>query len=502
MLLFSTILPIKKKMKKNDFVHLVIEWNQQSRREDNVIQGMKWKGEQSIRYGDDKLWLEIEEYRGGNIIAIRYEKQDQDGSVWDTDYVMNFNERKLAIRLDRSYTQDALSASPAFSTPNLISLLIGRGYVEDDQDLPVLCTPIKVDEESIGFVAELINKERKYGLPVVYVSRTYSNETPVDTEQLAERLKGIAHVLVQESNETNGKLREMCDDQNEFNGAIGIYFPNHGQGHRRYLYRRAGGHDSVLMEKVIRSVMLYFNSLRIDTLYTWQGVNNTLLQNRLSVQREERAAAERAQNRVEQEIQNILDGMDEKERSFKKQALEDAKAEANKLLDSFEDEIQKMTAQIAELSKTNEALQQETQGLRAKLDAIDSVPILCMGEEEDLYQGEIKDLILTILSDALETTEEGSRRRDIIEDIIASNGYQKTSLEKAGEVKKLLKDYTGMTGKLRQSFMDIGFEVVDDRKHYKLTYYGDNRYQTILGKTPSDVRSGKNNAREIIKMVF
>lgn len=502
MLLFSTILPIKKIMKKNDFVRLVIKWNQQSRHGGNVIQGMKWNGEQNARYGDEKLWLEIEEYRDGNIIAIRYEKQEPDGSVWDTDFVMNFNEWKLAIRLDRSYTQDASSASPAFSTPNFISLLIGRGYVEDDHDLPVLYTPIAVDKESLGLIAGIINRERKYGLPVVYVSRTYCNEPPVNVEQLAERLKGIAHVLVQESNETNSKLREMCDDQNEFNGAIGIYLPNHGQGHRRYLYRRASGYDTVLMEKVIRSVMRYFNSLRIDTLYTWQGVNNTLLQNRLSIQREERAAAERAQKRVEQEIQNILDGMDEKERSFKKQALEEAKAEANKLLDSFEDEMRKMTAQIAALSKTNEALQQETQGLRAKLEAADSVPVLCMGEEEDLYQGEIKDLILTILSDALETTEEGSRRRDIIEDMIAANGYQKTSLERAGEVKRLLKDYTGMTGRLRQTFTDMGFEVTDDGKHYKLIYYGDGRYQTVLGKTPSDVRSGKNSAREIIKMVF
>lgn len=46
------------------------------------------------------------------------------------------------------------------------------------------------------------------------------------------------------------------------------------------------------MERVIRSVIQYSNSQLVDTLYTWSGVNNALLRDRYSRQKEERLAAE------------------------------------------------------------------------------------------------------------------------------------------------------------------------------------------------------------------
>ena len=40
------------------------------------------------------------------------------------------------------------------------------------------------------------------------------------------------------------------------------------------------------------------------------------------------------------------------------------------------------------------------------------------------------------------------------------------------------------------------------RKHYKLTYFGDSRYLFTLAKTPSDNRSGSNTGQVMIKMSF
>ena len=78
------------------------------------------------RYGNEKLWIDIEEYRNKNIIAVRFEKIEEDGAVWDTDYVMNFQDMKMSIRLDRSYLEEALTIDPKFSTPHFITLLIER----------------------------------------------------------------------------------------------------------------------------------------------------------------------------------------------------------------------------------------------------------------------------------------------------------------------------------------------------------------------------------------
>ena len=52
MLLFSTILEIDKKLTKDDFINLVIEWNQKGHPE-SVISGIEWNGERNVRYEDE-----------------------------------------------------------------------------------------------------------------------------------------------------------------------------------------------------------------------------------------------------------------------------------------------------------------------------------------------------------------------------------------------------------------------------------------------------------------
>jgi hypothetical protein len=108
-------------------------------------------------------------------------------------------------------------------------------------------------------------------------------------------------------------------------------------------------------------------------------------------------------------------------------------------------------------------------------------------------------LILSVLSDAMPTLLPQSRRLNVVQDIVGSNDYQHLSDNKAEEIKRLLKGYTGMPGRLRQALIEFGFVITDEGKHYKLTYYGDGRYQTIFAKTPSDARAGKNNAATIVK---
>lgn len=502
MLLFSTLLNINKTMTKDAFIRLVIEWNHGSPHPSNIIPDVVWNGERNIRYGTEELWLDIQEYRNQNVIAVRYEKKENDGAVWDTDYVMNFNSMQMSVRLDRSYTEDALESDPKFSTPHFITLLIEKGYLKDDADLPVLRTPIEITGDNLSLITNVINGESRYRLPVVYISKTYYNEDPVNVRLLASRLKGVAHVLVLKSNVYNAQIREASNNNNEYYGAIGIYYPTKAIGHRRYLYRSAYGYDTYLLEKVIRAVIQYSNSQMIDTLFTWQGVNNALLRDRFISQREERIAAERAQKAAEEEAAKIIDSLDEEERRIRKQAFDDARNEANMLLDGFDVDMQRLQKQVEELTRANEQLQFENQGLKAKLDSRDTIPVLFMGDEFEFYPGEIKDLLLTMLSEALKGTPPKSRRADVARDIIRNNNFQKLSISKAEEIKLLLKNYDGMSGKTRQALKTLGFEITEEGKHYKVTYYGDGRYQTTYSKTPSDGRTGRNSAQQTINIAF
>lgn len=502
MLLFSTILDINETMTKDAFIRLVIEWNQGSPHPNNIIRGIQWNGERNIRYGVEGLWLDIEEYRNQNIVAVRYEKKEDDGAIWDTDYVMNFNLMKMAVRLDRSYTAEALEADQKFSTPHFITLLIERGYLKDDHQLPVQRSATVISAENVDLLVDVITGKVRYNLPVVYVSKTYSDEDPVNVSYLTSRLKGVAHVMLEEGNWLNQTIRNQCNGNNEYYGAIGVYYPSRGMNHRRYLYRSAVGYDSFLLERVVKSVIQYSNAQMVDTLFTWQGVNNALLRDRLASQREERLAAEEAQRVAEAEATKLLDTLDEEERRIRKQALEDARSEANGILDSFDAEMQKLQDQVDALTRANEVLQFENQGLKAKLDSRDNIPVLFMGDEFEFYPGEVKDLLLATLSEAVKGIQAKSRRADIVRDIIKNNDYKKLSATKAEEAKRILKNYDGMSARTRQALKDLGFEITEEGKHYKVAYYGDGRYQMTYSKTPSDGRTGKNSAQQTINIAF
>lgn len=502
MLLFSTLLDINTTLDKDTFIKLVLEWNQGSPHENNIIKNISWNGERNVHYGDENLWLDIVEYRNQNIIAVRYEKRDENGIVWDTDYVMNFNSMKMAVRLDRSYTEDALTIDQKFSTPHFITLLINKGYIKEDGNLPVLRNPILISEKNIELLTDIINEKTHYRLPVVYISKTYFDEDPVNTKVLAGRLKGVAHVLVQESNCTNGKLRILCNSQNEYYGAIGIYYANSAIGHRRYLYRTSAGMDTYLLEKVIRVVIQNSNAQLVGTLYTWQGVNNALLMDRLLSQKEERAEAEKARREALYELLELKESLGKAQESMKKEALADAKLEADKILDGFEEDMQKLRNEISRLTRENEKLVYENMGLRLKLDSNTSVPILFMGNEDDFYQGEIKDLVLSAVKRELDATEPQTRRYDVLQDVMQANDYQGISKQRADEAKRLLSNYDGMTPKVKKGLEEIGY-VFDESDHQKVKYYGDDRYTVIYASTPGDKgRGGKNNAAITVKKAF
>ena len=108
-------------------------------------------------------------------------------------------------------------------------------------------------------------------------------------------------------------------------------------------------------------------------------------------------------------------------------------------------------------------------------------------------------MLLDALKESLPRCVPGSRRRDVLADIISKNNCQHIIDERAAELKTLLKGYKNVSGSMKRTLQDLGFTISEEGKHYKLTYYGDSRYMITLAKTPSDGRSGLNIATTIIK---
>ena len=68
-----------------------------------------------------------------------------------------------------------------------------------------------------------------------------------------------------------------------------------------------------------------------------------------------------------------------------------------------------------------------------------------MDDKHDLYPGEIKDLILAILSDSLDSFLLKLCCEDAIRDILRINEFKKWGKDHASKVKVVLKNYRGMT---------------------------------------------------------
>ena len=421
MILFSTELSVNDSLTKERFIELVIEWNQGSPHLSNIIPNIDWNGERNIRFGDKKLWLDIQEYRNKNIIAIRFEKIEG-GVVWDTDYVVDFNDMKISIVLNRSFTDNVEKIDHRFSTPYFIALLIRKGFLKSDNGLEIGETPIRLTNQNLKSVSEVINGVSDYKLPIVYVSKTAINTDPINTIGLSKKLKGIAHVIVQDSVKQNSQLRDLCNGNNEYLGAIGIYYPNRILPSKKFIYRSSRDSNK-LFGKVISSVMNYNNIQLIDDLRTWQGVNNALLSDKVKGQKEKR-----------------------------KQTLKDAEIETRELYDllqEYDDKVQDLVVQNRNLSYENQNLK--------LMGSNTGEPLIYSGDEDDFFPNEIREIIISALKNELGNMPKDSRRYAVISDILESNNHDNELEKRSRKIKQLLSSYTGMNAKLKNSLKELGF---------------------------------------------
>ena len=172
--------------------------------------------------------------------------------------------------------------------------------------------------------------------------------------------------------------------------------------------------------------------------------------------------------------------------------------EVNSDLDSI---IKENTEQKDEIQK----LRRENLALKASAAGSDKAPILYYGEETDLYEGEIKDYLLELVDEKLKNLNASRptdcvRQYDVLKSILDENKYEGSHQKKREEIKNLLVGYRDMDAKTRSRLEDIGFTIDHDR-HNKLKYYGDNRYETTIPSSSSDVRAWKN-ACSIIRNRF
>ena len=508
MLLLSTTLDTVARFTRDDFVKLLFKSIRENPHEENRIADLVWNNEKSISYGDHLCSLKIEHYRPGKTIAARYEKKSEDGAVWDTDYVFNYGESKLAIRLERSFSEDALKREGEFSPPYFIKYLIAAGVIEKDQDLEVSIHPIFLNEDNMSIVNNIRDGNSPYRLPVVLVTAVNHQEDLGDVYYLAHNLKGVAHVLLLKEE----KYEDAGGNEDGETGAerklsspsctAEIFYPKNALKSQSFTHNKDAISDALRI-KVAGETIRFTNAQLMDEMLTWSGVNKAILTDAMSRLHEEAAKHEEAKRVAEEEAAQIKETIDQEVSKRKEEVEKEATAKADELQEAFYEDFSNLERQVEDLKKENAKLASENQGLMAKVYAQSSIPIICEGMEQDLYPGEIRDLIMTILETVAESGKvKGKRAVDILNDVLENNESNHSNIEKTENIYKLLKTYNRMEGPLRQELQRAGFEINEDGKHYKLWFYGDGRYATELAKTPSGGNRGAENAAHTARSVL
>lgn len=465
MLLCSSKIPVANSFTPTIFIDLAIEWVINSRNYE--FEPFMWDGAPDfICAGKKGEVFQVGLFEDESICAIHFTSTDNRSIKWTTDYILDIDAGVLAFQLYRDAPSNIDCVHKAFSIPFLVKKIISSGHLASDNDVEVTSKPILIHDEDADWVANMMLRETSYNLPIVYMSCETDGHCVTNPYMVAEKLNGVAHVFFETSRSVSYELRDKTDGINPYGGAVEIFYP---RGNRKFLPSQLTGTYSHRAYSIVNAVFNHMNQLRVEERFSWSQLQANRLRKQLSL----------TLRRNEQDSKDY-------------QELETTYEE---LLAEKDSQIQRLSDQLASANITIEQLE-------IQLTAVEDIPVLVLGEEQDLYPFEQKSMLIEILERELRSTKANSRKAHILTALLNANKCDNTVDEKRKRIKACLHGYSKMTAAIRKELEDIGFSLSDDGKHVKAVFGEDQRYMGTLSKTGSDHRAGDNIAHDLIRLIF
>lgn len=465
MLLCSARIPVVKEFTAPTFVALAIEWIEGSR--NYCFDAFTWDGSAEFtRTGKNEELFQVGHFEDQKICAVHFRATDNRSISWTTDFILDYENGILAFQLYRDAPENIDYVHRAFSLPFLVRKIISAGYAASDKGLPVTSEPILIHEEDSEGIAQMMLRKIVYDMPIVYISCETDGHCLINPYMVAEKLNGVAHVIFETSRAVSLDLRDKTDGTNPYRGAIEIYYPN---GNRRFLPSQLTGTHSNKVYTIVNAVFEHLNQVRVEDRFSWSQLQVSKLRKQLSTT-----------------IQ-------------KKQ--QDSETYAT-LADTYEDMLAEKDSQIKRLSEQLLSANNTITQLEAQLGNVERIPVLAIGEEQDLYPFEQQSLLIEILEKEVRDAAPNSRKEHILRSLMEANKCENAIAEKRNRIKTCLHGYKKMTSTISRELQSIGFSLSDDGKHIKLVFGEDSRYTGTLSKTGSDHRAGDNTAHDLIRSIF
>jgi hypothetical protein len=355
---------------------------------------------------------------------------------------------------------------PAARKPYVVRQLLEELGGGNDAGLVITDTPHSLLEEDLDLAARAMIGTLGNRLPVVYVSRSFDDHYKINLDRLARQLSGMAHVIAEPSRRFSHHLMSRVNGTNAYGGAIGIYWPDGATSLKTFVGEGGQKPTERFIETRVQKALC--QSQPTD-LPTWMAVRALIARKRVDELRESGT----------ENLDTWMDAFDEENASLREQNED-------------------LREQLTEALARNHNLQAQLHGLQS---ARGSAAPFSHAEEVDLFPGERDEIIQHAIRLTLEHTEEGSRQRHVLEDLLPGDPTNIRE-EFADQVKSILQDRMNIGSAEIKALEKLGFGVTDDGKHYKAVFRNDPRYTFMLHKTASDHRGPQNLVSLINRRLF
>lgn len=397
--------------------------------------------------------------------GIRHSWTEDRRRTWTTEVLAAEDAEGLWIAVNvHCDVLEAGATPPAPKKPYIIKQLFAELGGGNDGGLAVKDTPHHFDEtdveRAVAFhLGRSINK-----LPIVYVSRDFTGYPQVDVDYLARSLGGLAHVVVEPSRSFSVFLGRRVGGVNPWGGALGLFWPGPGGRRAKYIRRfYASSFDLVAdVEAGVRAGSLYSRSPRNNT---WSYMTEAISIRRLDELRQRRSES----------VDDYVTLFDQENKSLR-------------------DQLQREKGRNSYLEETVRALQ-EREIVRGEV-------IFAAGDEQELYPGELRDVVIRTLREDIPGLTSGARREVVLTAFLAANAPSDTP-DKIEQTVKEIFSKTDRIGPAELKRLEaVGFVITDEGKHPKALFGGDPRLTFSVFSTASDYRSGKNLVSDICKQIL
>ena len=468
MVLFSTKFVVSPDLTQDVFIQMLSEWITNSPNYELKIEYVD-ESEYEVMTDDKSEILRI--YRDENRIAVQLSKTD-DSSVFTNTYVLKIvdNQSVMFVQLTKEVFEPTLHRDSTVRIPKLMKEIFWQEYGGMDGDIFTDDKSLIIRRNNIDVAKGIVQKTKTYLNPIVYVSPILSTGKYITNyERLASDLLGIAHVVVEGSPFVAEKIGKETENANPSDGAVGIYFPNGKQ----QIFKSQKNND------IGRNIVSYVREAMASVIpgeeFSFHRIRYEHLLEKL----------------------NALSGDDELARLYD-EVLSEKDAQIEELKKDFDNAKKDLLNANAHIESLQSALESSDSEKTINFDVTES----------DLYIGEMKDVVLKVLKKEYNAIKDDvktktSRKATVLKDILDHNAQTGKDEEIKKSFRESIKSGT-LNAEQLSDVERLGFAVVlEGKKHYKITFNNDARYQMAFSSTPSDSQhGGENLASTYMNMLF